>query len=113
MDRYMLRNGLSRRTLLKGVGTLAGAVGLTAIAAACGNTASPLGGGGGTKTKGGTLTYGNAGEIVSPDPITSGGDSVSVAAVNMIHEGLVSYTPDLEIKPRLATSWEAKDTVWT
>lgn len=105
--------GFSRRALLKGIGVVAGALGLSAIAAACSTGAGPIGGGTVAKVKGGTLTYGNTGEVLSPDPVTSGGDSFSVVAVFMLHEGLVAYDAELELKPRLATSWEVKDTTWT
>ena len=106
---------LSRRTVLKGAGAAAGVVGVSALAAACAPAANP-GSGGASDAKavrGGTLTFANSGEIVSPDPVTSGGDSFSISAVLMLHEGLTAYTEDLEIKPRLATSWEVKENVWT
>jgi len=104
--------GLGRRALLRRVGLAAGAMGLGAIAAACGTDRVPFIGTIG-KRSGGTLVFGNTGDIVSPDPVTSGGDSFSVVAVLLLHEGLVAYNEDLELKPRLSTSWEVSETAWT
>lgn len=108
--------GLSRRTLLKGVGAVAGTFGLVAIAEACAPAATPAGattaGAQLTPRRGGTVTYASSSELTTLDPPNTG-DFSSVAALNLMYEGLVSYTPDLVIKPALATGWETKDNTWT
>ena len=105
-----LTMGLTRRTLLKVTGLCAGAAGLaTIVACAPGAPAAPpvI-----TPRRGGTLTFANSAEVVTLDP-PSIGDTVSTNVAAMMYEGLVAYTPTLEIKPQLALSWETTGKTWT
>lgn len=62
--------------------------------------------------RGGTLVYAASADMITLDvPYVS--DTVSAAGVQMIYDFLVRYTPDLAIKPCLATSWTASGSTWT
>ena len=104
---------LSRRSLLKAAGLTAGAVGVASLGFACGPAAGPAAlPSSGVPRRGGTLTYAASADIVSLDPPNIG-DTVSANAQLLIYEGLVAQTPDLELLPSLATSWEVNDLAWT
>lgn len=98
---------LDRRTVLKYAGG-AGAAAVLASCAPAGPAAKPAL----TPRRGGTVTYAASAEIISPDPAYSG-DSTSGAVELLIFEPLIGQNADLELLPRLATSWEGKDLVWT
>ncbi|MBM4421501.1 MAG: hypothetical protein FJ034_07985 [Chloroflexi bacterium] len=50
--------------------------------------------------------------MVGIDPAYVGG-TVSQIPMSMIYQQLVTFTPEVKLKPVLATSWEANDKVWT
>ncbi|MBM4420903.1 MAG: hypothetical protein FJ034_04850, partial [Chloroflexi bacterium] len=62
--------------------------------------------------RGGTLTYAASADITSLDPPNSG-DVTSGAALFLVYDSLVGATPDLQLIPKLATSWQADGTAWT
>jgi len=99
--------GLSRRTFI----TAAGAVGAGGLISACSASApapAQL-----TPRRGGALTNVIQAEITNLDPGRSG-DQPSLAAFTLIYEGLISYSPDLEIRPGLALSWQQESpNSWT
>ncbi|MBM4420576.1 MAG: hypothetical protein FJ034_03120 [Chloroflexi bacterium] len=99
---------LTRRSFLNGIAS----AGVGAAVAACAPAATPAAPTGLAPRRGGTLTYANSADPPGLDP-AYGGDSVSGAMFYMLYQQLVSFTPELKIVPRLATSWEAKDTTWT
>ena len=104
MRRLDPKHGLTRRQLLKVTGLTVGmAAGLASIAA-CAPGAAPVPAAV-TPRRGGTLTFANSAEVVSLDPPNIG-DTVSTNVTLMLYEGLVKYTPELELRPQLATSWE-------
>jgi ABC-type transport system substrate-binding protein len=61
---------------------------------------------------GGTLTMALSAEVVDLDPANRRGVP-SAAAEHLLYNGLVNQSPDQQIKPDLALSWSAQDTVWT
>jgi len=99
---------VDRRTLLK----LAGGAGVSVVAAAACAPSAPAAAPVLTPRRGGTLTYATSAELVSIDPAYSG-DANSSAALLLMFEPLIGQNTDLELVPRLATSWEAADRVWT
>ena len=100
---------LSRRTLLK-------TVGVVGVVAACAPASTPQGAAvpapKKTPVKGGSITYAASSDITTLDPANAS-DFTTIAAINMLYEGLVKYDPDLVIKPSLATEWAMNDKVWT
>ena len=130
-----LRDGsgkLSRRQLLRDAGLAAGALGLTAMLAACGApggsgpSAAPTQGGvssstanvpgaraapttaSGAPKMGGELHAAQTNENATLDPLTSGFVSERQAYYNM-YDSLVAVDKDLKIIPWLAESWETPD----
>ncbi|AXC49905.1 ABC transporter substrate-binding protein [Paracoccus suum] len=72
----------------------------TAIALALGLTALPV-----AASAENVLRWGSARDIFSLDPYSYGSTS-NLAFLNHIYEGLVRYTPEFEVVPALAESWE-------
>lgn len=62
--------------------------------------------------RGGTLVYAADNEATTMDPPYVG-DGSSVNVSSMIYNQLVKFTPTLEIRPDLATSWKVDGTTWT
>jgi glutathione transport system substrate-binding protein len=90
--------GLTRRTLLEAAGTgIAGA----ALSGATGrwipwvSAQTPR-----------TVTIGLSADAISLDPFDSN-DNLSLGIERQIYDGLVGFTPDMKVKPELATAWEA------
>ena len=78
------------------------------------STASPSSGGGqGTTSGKDTLVVAMGTDVVTFD-LHDASDNPSYMVGRLIYENLVDLTPDMKIKPGLATSWEVKDngTVW-
>lgn len=102
---------LSRRVMLKNAGLAVGAVGAAGLVAACAPAAAPP-----TPavvaSRGGTLVYATGAEVASLDP-AYGTDSTTEAAFRLLYDGLVRFNADLEVEPRLATSWSASGNTWT
>ncbi|CAN5660286.1 ABC transporter substrate-binding protein [soil metagenome] len=55
-----------------------------------------------------TLTIGRATDITNMNPFRQANNATSEVTYT-VHEGLVTFTPDLELVPQLATSWELLD----
>ncbi len=55
-----------------------------------------------------TLTIGRPGDITNMNPFRQANNLTSEVTYQ-VHEGLVTFTPDLELVPQLATSWELLD----
>ena len=53
-----------------------------------------------------TVTVGLYADAISLDPFDSN-DNLSLGIEREIYDGLVGFTPDMKVKPELATSWEA------
>ncbi len=56
---------------------------------------------------GGMLVYGEIGNPISLEPITSN-DTISTRLVDMIFNSMVSVNENLKVRPELAKSWETK-----
>jgi glutathione transport system substrate-binding protein len=54
--------------------------------------------------RGGTLVYASTADIISLDP-PNVSDTISGAVVQMVYEGLVGFTSEMAVVPRLAESW--------
>ena len=106
---------ISRRVVLRSAGIAAGAIGVTALGVACAPASAPVAPAAASLApkRGGTLTYVRSTDAITLDPANAGDLGGSGNTITMIFEGLVEYTPELEIRPALATKWEVKDTVWT
>lgn len=65
----------------------------------------------GEPQRGGRLIIGAPADVVTLDPVDGGG-TVSTQVKRLIYDGLVSFTPDLEVLPDLAESWEADGIEW-
>ncbi len=115
MDTHAARHGrISRRALLRSAGVVAGAVGVTALGAACAPSGAPVAPAASlAPRRGGTLTYVRSTDAITLDPANAGDLGGSGNTITMIFEGLVEYDPELEVRPALATKWDVKDTVWT
>ncbi|HVB10737.1 MAG TPA: ABC transporter substrate-binding protein [Bacillota bacterium] len=123
---------LNRRQLLRLAAGTGGALGLSALLAACGggSTASTSAAGGGstgtastggtaasstvsaaasgTPKPGGTLRYGLSADIVNFDAHVSTG-AAAADAKNMIYEALLTYDKTGKMIPGLASDWKAVD----
>lgn len=108
--------GLSRRTVLRRFLVGGAALTLPGVLAACGQretgttTAAAL-----TTVKGGTITWGKAGEATLLDP-TTGGVGSSMELFQVVYDSLLGTDGDLQLIPGLAEKWEqkgAKDYVFT
>ena len=55
-----------------------------------------------------TLTIGRPGDVTNMNPFRQANNLTSEVTYQ-VHEGLVTFTPDLELVPQLATSWELLD----
>jgi peptide/nickel transport system substrate-binding protein len=97
---------LTRRQFLQWSG--AGAAGLAAaeLLAACGAEGT-----GGVRKD--TLTVGIVQEPTSLDPTADATASIALLLRDNLYEGLVRLSPNGEILPQLATSWQRQDNVYT
>lgn len=97
--------GFSRRTLLTGAGLGLGAIGISALLAAC----SPQGSaqsGGGTPTAGGILRVGavGAGTVETLNPYAQSAP-VDIARTSQVYQRLIAFTGDGKIENVLAESF--------
>jgi ABC-type transport system substrate-binding protein len=105
MSRQRRAGRLTRRQFLHSAAAAA-AFGAPALGTALNGEATPA------ARRGGTLVYASSADMITLDvPYVS--DTISAAGVSMLYDFLVRYTPDLVIKPCLATNWTASGTSWT
>ncbi|MEZ5783983.1 MAG: ABC transporter substrate-binding protein [Rhizobiaceae bacterium] len=90
---------ISRRNMLR-LGLVSGAMFMSAGSLAFGQDGSPK--------RGGTLTIGADADPIGLDPVTLTAYS-SMDFTALIYSGLLRWTPDMEIEPDLAVSYEQPD----
>jgi peptide/nickel transport system substrate-binding protein len=113
-----MKAGLTRREVLRRGGVVgAGALGLGWVVAACGGDDEPdaaqtTGTGSGEAEGGGqevdAITWAITGDIVSFDPAFVYDFNTNIPVTNVV-ESLVRVTPDGQLEPNLAESWEETD----
>src|SRR6516164_4734779 len=91
-------NGLTRRRLLQAAGGGAAGAALSKLGGPWTRRASAQG----TRT----MTVGLYADAISLDPFDSN-DNLSLGIEREIYDGLVGFTPDMKVRPELATAWEA------
>ena len=91
-------NGLTRRRLLQAAGGGAAGAALSKLGGPWTRRASAQG----TRT----MTVGLYADAISLDPFDSN-DNLSLGIEREIYDGLVGFTPDMKVRPELATTWEA------
>lgn len=108
---------VDRRTLLRNTGLAGLALGATPLLAACFGSSPSEETAGGPPKRGGTLRVGmvGSGKSESLNPSSTISALINIAYCGAIFDTLTRVTPDLEIAPSLAESWEADEAskTWT